>query len=64
MLNNWRSDIRKAGHRAILKLWYLEFLRFNTAEARIKYVAEQLDGLRFIYKYSDAAVSLIKSGEL
>jgi len=55
-LNNWRSDIGKAGHRAVVELWYLDFLRFDTAEARADYVAEQLDGLRFVYRYLDAAI--------
>ncbi|KAN0112043.1 hypothetical protein V8E52_007960 [Russula decolorans] len=55
-LNNWRSDIGKAGHRAVVELWYLDFLRFDTAEARADYVAEQLDGLCFVYRYPDAAI--------
>ncbi|KAN0107510.1 hypothetical protein V8E52_010028, partial [Russula decolorans] len=55
-LNNWRSDIGKAGHHAVVELWYLDFLRFDTAEARADYVAEQLDGLRFVYRYPDAAI--------
>lgn len=56
-LNNWRSDIGKAGHRAVLKLLRTGDPKFDTTEGRAGYITEQLDGLRYVYKYPDATVS-------
>jgi len=64
MLNNWCSDIGKAGHCAILDLWYMYDPRFNSTQEHAEYVTKQLDGLCFIYKYPDSAVSLVNHTEL
>ncbi|KAH9956818.1 hypothetical protein BGW80DRAFT_1386030, partial [Lactifluus volemus] len=53
-LNNWRSEIGKAGHRAIVDMWLEDPASFNDAEARAQYIKMELEGLRFIYKYPDA----------
>ncbi|KAH9957044.1 hypothetical protein BGW80DRAFT_1384682, partial [Lactifluus volemus] len=53
-LNNWRSEIGKAGHRAVVDMWLEDPASFNNTEARAQYIKAELEGLRFIYKYPDA----------
>ena len=61
MLNNWRSDIGKAGHRVVLELWCTRDPRYDSVQGRVEYVVEQLDGLRFVYKHPDATVSSVQN---
>ncbi|KAI9429509.1 hypothetical protein H4582DRAFT_2089056 [Lactarius indigo] len=53
VLNNWRSDIRKAGYHAINELWDGDTESFASAEDRAEYVSDALMGLRFVYKNLD-----------
>ncbi|KAI9434692.1 hypothetical protein H4582DRAFT_2080706 [Lactarius indigo] len=53
VLNNWRSDMGKAGHRAVTDLWQGDFTEFALAEDRAEYVSDALMNLRFVYKYPD-----------
>ncbi|KAH8981457.1 hypothetical protein EDB86DRAFT_2834871 [Lactarius hatsudake] len=52
-LNNWRSDIGKAGYRAVLDLWDTKPPDFSS-EDWAKCVAENLKNFRFLYKSPDA----------
>ncbi|KAH9070765.1 hypothetical protein EDB83DRAFT_2314002 [Lactarius deliciosus] len=52
-LNNWRSDIGKAGYRAVLDLWDTKPSDFSS-EDRAKCVAENLKNFRFLYESPDA----------
>ncbi|KAI9434180.1 hypothetical protein H4582DRAFT_809927 [Lactarius indigo] len=52
-LNNWRSDIGKAGHRAVVEMWDTDPSKFNSPEGRAKHVAANLKNFRFLYKNLD-----------
>ncbi|KAH9024687.1 hypothetical protein EDB85DRAFT_2292499 [Lactarius pseudohatsudake] len=52
-LNNWRSDIGKAGYRAVLDLWDTKPSDFSS-EDRAQCVAENLNNFQFLYKSPDA----------
>ena len=56
-MNNWRSDIGKAGYRAVVDLWNSNPSSFSSSEDRAKYVAENLKNFRFLYKFPEATVS-------
>ena len=47
----------KAGHRALIDFWETDPRMCNSAEARAEFVAESLNGLRFVYKEPNAYVS-------
>ncbi|KAI0253124.1 hypothetical protein BJV78DRAFT_1351967 [Lactifluus subvellereus] len=53
-LNNWRSDLGKAGYRVLVNFWETDPTMSNSAEARAEYVADSLSDLRFVYKEPDA----------
>ena len=55
ILSNWRSEIGKAGYRAVLGLWSSDKERFATPESRRDYVADALNKARFVYKYPDVS---------
>ena len=61
MLNNWRSDIGKAGHHGVTDFWLGDTQSFVLAEDRAEYVSDALTGLRFVYKYPDETVSVASS---
>ncbi|KAH8979761.1 hypothetical protein EDB92DRAFT_2118630 [Lactarius akahatsu] len=48
-LNNWRSDIGKAGHRAVVDMWDTD-PSFSSPEGRANHVADNLKNLQFLYK--------------
>jgi len=56
-LNNWRSDIGKAGHRAITNMWDADPSTFSSADDRAEHIAANLKDFRYLYKYPDATVS-------
>jgi hypothetical protein len=56
VLNNWRSDIGKAGHRVVTDLWRSDLDSFASAEGRADYVSDLLMDLRFVYKTPDKRV--------
>ena len=58
MLNNWRSDIGKAGHSVIVDFWSDNAELFESPEDRAEYVAESLNHMRFVYKSPDVPVSI------
>ncbi|KAI0302879.1 hypothetical protein B0F90DRAFT_179304 [Multifurca ochricompacta] len=55
MLNNWRSDIGKAGCKAVTDLWDDDPSSelSSSLEGRAKFVESALKGFRFIYKHPD-----------
>jgi len=57
ILSSWRSEIGKAGRRAVLELWASNPGRFQTAESRRDYVSNAIKNARFIYKYPDASTN-------
>ena len=60
-LNNWHSEMGKAGHHALIEFWEADTVIGYLAKACTAYVAEALSGLHFIYKYPDACVSVTTS---
>ncbi|KAF8490335.1 hypothetical protein F5888DRAFT_1638128 [Russula emetica] len=58
-LNNWRSDIGKAGHRAILELWLTRDPRFDTTQGRAEYIG----AIALATIAVERGLMLFKSGE-
>jgi len=56
-LNNWRSDIGKAGYQAVVDLWNSNPSSFSSSEDQAKYIAENLKNFCFLYKFPKAMVS-------
>ncbi|KAI9443940.1 hypothetical protein H4582DRAFT_2053702 [Lactarius indigo] len=65
-LNNWRSDIGKAGYHAVSDLWEGDS-QFSSEEDIVAYVSDNLTDLRFVYRFPDRlvkrALTLFKTGE-
>lgn len=57
-LNNWRSDIGKAGHIAVVEFWRENPGLFSSPEDRADYVADSLVDMRFVYRFPDISVSV------
>lgn len=57
MLNNWRSDIGKAGHRVVTEFLRSDPNSFASAKDCAEHVSDLLVGLRFVYKSPDKTVS-------
>lgn len=57
MLNNWRSDMGKAGHRVVSSVWLGDPKLLTSAEGRANYVSNMLKDLRYVYKTPDGTVS-------
>ncbi|KAI0293133.1 hypothetical protein B0F90DRAFT_1822345 [Multifurca ochricompacta] len=54
VLNNWRSNIGKAGYKVILDLWDNDACYdFASSEEFAKFAGSALEGFRFIYQYPD-----------
>ncbi|KAI0291178.1 hypothetical protein B0F90DRAFT_1671639 [Multifurca ochricompacta] len=54
VLNNWRSDIGKAGYKVILDLWDNDACYdFASSEEFAKFAGSALEGFHFIYQYPD-----------
>ncbi|KAI9430410.1 hypothetical protein H4582DRAFT_2086922 [Lactarius indigo] len=51
-LNNWRSDIGKAGYHAVSDLWEGDS-QFSSEEDIVAYVSDNLTDLRFVYRFPD-----------
>jgi hypothetical protein len=58
-MSNWRSDIGKAGRQVVIELFESRPDIFGTKEDRAAYVADALQGLRYIYGNPDSVVSVI-----
>jgi hypothetical protein len=56
VLNNWRSDLGKAGRDVISELWCDNPDLFGTPADRAEYVKDSLGDMRFVYKHPDATV--------
>ena len=61
MLNNWRSDIGKAGHSVVVNFWNEHADLYSTPEERVVYVKSSLHEMRFVYRYPNMPVSIILS---
>jgi hypothetical protein len=57
-MSTWRSDIGKAGRQAVFDLFGSDQDMFGSTEDRAAYVADALQGLRYIYGNPDSAVSV------
>ncbi|KAI9432524.1 hypothetical protein H4582DRAFT_2061728 [Lactarius indigo] len=53
VLNNWRSDIGKAGYHAVSVLWKQESTWFSSAKDIREYVSDAFVGLSFVYKFPE-----------
>ncbi|KAI9442593.1 hypothetical protein H4582DRAFT_2073157 [Lactarius indigo] len=70
-LNNWRSDIGKAGYHAVSDLWEGDS-QFSSEEDIVAYVSDNLMDLRFVYRFPDrlsgrgpfCSVLILKTGGL
>ncbi|KAH9022142.1 hypothetical protein EDB84DRAFT_1441288 [Lactarius hengduanensis] len=49
-LNNWRSDIGKAGHRAVVDMWDTDPSKFSSPKGQANHVADNLKNLQFLYE--------------
>lgn len=58
MLNNWRSDMGKAGHGAIVDIWNDNGSMFLTPKDRADFVETSLKGMYFVYEHPDAKVNI------
>jgi hypothetical protein len=58
VLNNWCSDLGKAGYSAVLALWVENEVLFGSSEEHAEYVETSLKDMCFVYKDPDVPVSI------
>jgi hypothetical protein len=57
-MNTWRSDIGKAGREVVIDLFDTKRELYPSKDRRAGYVADALNGLRYIYWSPDSTVSV------
>ncbi|KAN0134280.1 hypothetical protein V8E53_007778 [Lactarius tabidus] len=57
-LNNWHSNIGKAGHGAIVDIWNDNTNLFSTLEDCVDFVADSLDNMSFVYEHPNMLVNI------